>query len=197
MPEGYRQEKKLLKVRKYLHTTDKNKNGIFFGYKSNGELSDTSFFGAKNVAGSKFGDVIYIPATSKVEDHAKLSGPSVLRNLLTNILQDVVESSEPFSSFQDAFKAFSSDIKEEKTSDGHSLQGVENDLNEMINSWGTSFSLKISSPSTSEIIKSMLNFDFYDNAHDKPQNIDQFGTGFQRHFIYSLKKSDKPTSHKS
>ena len=42
------------------------------------------------------------------------------------------------------------------------------------------------SPSTSEIIKSLLSYQCIDKFHGKPLAADQFGSGFQRYFIYSL-----------
>lgn len=56
----------------------------------------------------------------------------------------------------------------------------------MLSSWETEFKLKLTAPSTADIIKSMVGYDVFDRAHGKPQGADQFGSGFQRHFIYSL-----------
>jgi predicted ATP-dependent endonuclease of OLD family len=186
LANDYKLSNNRLKIRKYLKTEDKNKNGYFFGYDKNNILMDNPFYGAKNVGVDKLGDVIYIPATSKVEEHTKLGGSSVLKDLLTNILQDVVENSDSFSKLQNEFGIFSNNIKQETSSNGYSLAGVETDLNSLIGDWGATFSLNISSPSINEIIKSMTDFNFFDKVHNRPQNVDQFGSGFQRHFIYSL-----------
>ena len=39
--------------------------GLIFAYKRNGDLSDSPFYGAKNVGSGKFGDIIFIPRSAK------------------------------------------------------------------------------------------------------------------------------------
>jgi predicted ATP-dependent endonuclease of OLD family len=186
LANDYRQQDKTLRVRKYFKVGDKNRDGFIFGYKTDGTLSSEPFYGAKNVQSGKFGDIVFIPAVSKVDEHTKLSGPSALRDLLTNVLEAVVESSPSYGKFSTDFEAFAQGIKTEKTGDGRSLSGLESELSRLLESWGTVFKLDMKSPSTSEIIKSLLSYQCIDKFHGKPLAADQFGSGFQRHFIYSL-----------
>lgn len=191
LAENYHLPANTLRVRKYFQTMakthdDKPASGSIFGYKPDGSISNEPFYGAKNVQSGKFGDIVYIPAVSKVDEHTKLSGPSALRDLLTNVLEDVVESSAAFNQFNTDFSDFAGGIKTEKTDDGRSLENLENDLNALLGTWDAEFKLKLTAPSTADIIKSMLRYDFFDKAHGKAQSADQFGSGFQRHFIYSL-----------
>ena len=165
-------------------------------------MSGDPFYGAKNVQSGKFGDVVFIPAVSKVDEHTKLSGPSALRDLLTNVLEAVVESSPSYEKFSKDFENFAKGIKTEKTTDGRSLAGLESELSALLESWGTGFQLDMKSPSTAEIIKSLLSYQCVDKAHGKSLGADQFGSGFQRHFIYSLiqlgaKYIDKKPSKKA
>jgi predicted ATP-dependent endonuclease of OLD family len=182
----YRQQDKTLRVRKLLKTGDKNKDGYIFGYKTDGMLSDEPFYGAKNVQSGKFGDIVFIPAVSKVDEHTKLSGPSALRDLLSNVLEAVVASSPSYEAFSRNFEAFAQGVKTEKTGDGRSLAGLEADLSGLLSSWGTDFQLEMKSPSMAEIIKTLVSYQCVDKAHGKALAADQFGSGFQRHFIYSL-----------
>lgn len=182
----YRQQDKTLRVRKLLKTGDKNKDGYIFGYKTDGMLSDEPFYGAKNVQSGKFGDIVFIPAVSKVDEHTKLSGPSALRDLLSNVLEAVVASSPSYEAFSRNFEAFAQGVKTEKTGDGRSLAGLEADLSGLLSSWGTAFQLEMKSPSMAEIIKTLVSYQCVDKAHGKALAADQFGSGFQRHFIYSL-----------
>jgi hypothetical protein len=186
LAQDYRQPDKILKVKKFLKSDDKKKDGYIFGYKSDGSLLSDPFYGAKNVQSGKFGDIVFIPAVSKVDEHTKLSGPSALRDLLTNVLEAVVASSESYSKLENDFKGFSEGIKTEKTADGRSLTGFEADLSSLLESWGADFQIKLKSPSVAEIIKTLLSFHCIDRAHGKPLLVEQFGSGFQRHFIYSL-----------
>ncbi|MDD5309097.1 MAG: AAA family ATPase, partial [Deltaproteobacteria bacterium] len=128
LADDYKQQSKMLHVRKYFKTGDKNREGSIFGYKTDGSLSDDPFYGAKNVQSGKFGDIAFIPAVSKVDEHTKLSGPSALRDLLTNVLEAVVASSRSYTKFSQDFDAFAKGIKSETTTDGRSLAGLETEL---------------------------------------------------------------------
>lgn len=191
LKDEYKAQDKTLKVRKYFQTSEKlhdakNAAGSILGYKSDGSLSNEPFYGAKNVQSGKFGDLIYIPAISKVDEHTKLSGPSALRDLITNIMSDVVEGSDAYKTLTESVSAFAGSIRAIETEDKRSLSNFENDLNALLAPWQTNFNLKFTAPSTAEIIKSMLGWDIRDNHHDRPQGVEYFGSGFQRHFIYSL-----------
>ena len=130
--------------------------------------------------------MIYIPAVSKVDEHTKLSGPSALRDLISNIMSDVVENSDAYKNLSESVKEFSTQIKTLGTNDNHSLAAFEKDFNKQIAEWDTTFQLTFTTPSTSEIIKSMLGWELKDNNYEKALNVDSFGSGFQRQFIYSL-----------
>jgi putative ATP-dependent endonuclease of OLD family len=186
LADDYRQHDKTLRVRKFLKTVDKNKDGSIFGCKSDGSLSAEPFYGAKNVQSGKFGDIVFIPAVSKVDEHTKLSGPSALRDLLTNVLETVVASSVSYEKFSKDFEVFAQGVKTETTDDGRSLAGLEADLSALLESWDAAFQLEMKSPSMAEIIKTLLSYQCIDKAHGKALAADQFGSGFQRHFIYSL-----------
>lgn len=180
-----------LKVRKYFQTKyqlkdGKSAKGSILGYKTDGTLSNESFYGAKNVQNGKLGNIIYIPAISKIDDFTKLSGPSALRDLITNIMSGVIQDSVPYTQFESSVKMFSKNIKDTKTKDNKSLSGFEQELNGMLSEWGTEFSMSFKTPSSAELIKNMIQWDLIDAALEKAQTADKFGSGFQRHFIYSI-----------
>jgi putative ATP-dependent endonuclease of the OLD family len=191
LADDYKVPEKQLRVRKYFQTTTKTHDGkpatgSIFCYKSDGTLSNEPFYGAKNVQSGKFGDLVYVPAISKVDEHAKLSGPSALRDLLTDIMSDVVEAGKAYGEFSASVQKFSASIRDEKTVDDRSLSGFESELNALLKPWDSEFKLKFPPPSAAEIIKSMLGWDLIDKSYGKPQGIDYYGSGFQRYFIYSL-----------
>jgi len=101
-------------------------------------------------------------------------------------MSDVVEGSDAYKTLADSVTAFASSVRAIETEDKRSLSNFESDLNALLAPWLTNFSLKFTTPSTAEIIKSMLGWDIRDNHHEKPQSVEYFGSGFQRHFIYSL-----------
>ena len=132
LADDYQQQDKTLRVRKLFKTDNKAKDGSIFGYKTDGSMSTDPFYGAKNVQSGKFGDIVFIPAVSKVDEHTKLSGPSALRDLLTNVLEAVVASSPSYEKFSKDFESFAQGVKTEKTGDGRSLAGLEADLSGLL-----------------------------------------------------------------
>jgi len=191
LADSYKGQERTLRVRKLFQTKNKGADGksaagSIYGYKSDGTLSDEPFYGAKNVQSGKFGDLIYIPAVSKVDEHTKLTGPSALRDLLTDVMSDVVEGGRAYSEFAISVENFAATILKEKTKDDRSLEGFQDSLNELLEPWQTKFALRFPPPSAADIIKQMVNWDLLDEFHGKAQGVDYYGSGFQRHFIYSL-----------
>lgn len=191
LADTYKLSPNRLKVRKFFQTKTqlkdgKNAKGAIVGYKADGTLSDEHFYGAKNVQTGKLGNVIYIPAISKVDDFTKLSGPSALRDLITNIMSGVIQGSAPYAQFESSVEVFSKEIKNAQTEDNKSLSGFEHELNGMLGEWGTEFSMSFRTPSSAELIKNMVQWDLIDGVLEKAQTADKFGSGFQRHFIYSI-----------
>jgi putative ATP-dependent endonuclease of the OLD family len=191
LAENYRIGANALVVRKYFEVEDRGKTsrikaGCIYGMQPDGTFSEDQFYGAKNVQQGKLGEIIYIPAVSRVDEHTKLSGPSALRDLLSNILDDVVESSTAFSRLKEDFAEFAETIKSEKTEGGRSLDQFESELSDHLSSWNTTFRINIDSPRPADIIKNLMRYECIDGAIQRPQCADDFGSGFQRHFIFSL-----------
>jgi len=146
LPEHYQRDDQRFKVRRWFQTTEKDAkrkslNGVIAAYLPDGKLNNEPAFGAANVQKGKFGEVIYIPAVSTVDEHTKVSGPSALRDLLNDVLKGVVTASDSYSEFSGAFENFRQSIKDDKSTDGRSLKGLESQINQRIESWGAHFSL--------------------------------------------------------
>ena len=125
LKDEWKQPDRRLKVRKYFQTQEQGSDGKtklgIYAYNQDGQIADGLFYGAKNIQQGKLGDIIYIPAVSKLDEHTKLSGPSALRELLNDILKKLVKSSSAFSKLTSEFETFSDNIKAEKTDDEKSL----------------------------------------------------------------------------
>lgn len=186
LADYYKVQNRQLRLRKYFKAPAKLKAGVIYGYKNGGELSEDQFYGAKDVQRGKLGDIVYIPAMSQVDEHTKLSGPSALRDLLSNIMESVVSRGEAFADLRKNFQHFSEEVYHESTEDQRSLEGLESKLNEMLTPWNSEFRLNFRPPSASETIKSLLEWELIDGFHGQQQRIEYFGSGFQRHFIFSL-----------
>jgi hypothetical protein len=88
--------------------------------------------------------------------------------------------------FSTSVETFASTVLKEKTKDDRSLEGFQNAFNKLLEPWQTKFALRFPPPSAADIIKQMVNWDLLDEFHGQPQGVDYYGSGFQRHFIYSL-----------
>ena len=188
LKEEYRSTEKKLCLRKYLKSKEKAKTGAIFFKSSSGEVSSDSFYGAKNVQCGKIGELIYIPAISKVDEQTKLSGPSSLRDLLNYVVSGVIEKSLSYREFCSSVERFSSaalyTTSEEKES--VSLDRIQQEMNKFLSSWNTKFSLRFSPPSATDLVKNMVAWSLHDKDLKFDQDISRCGSGFQRHFIYSL-----------
>jgi putative ATP-dependent endonuclease of OLD family len=172
------------RVRRWFYPQDKAKAG-FLGYENN-SLSENMFYGWKNVGQAKLGSVIYVPATSRLDEHTKLSGPSALRDLINDILKSIVKSSAAYIELRNQFKTFESLVKLEETPDKRSLGGLEGRINDELGEWGAKFNLEVVSPEVEEIIKTLIKHSIVDSSLDVPLESSAFGHGFQRHLILTL-----------
>lgn len=184
--DEYKSDERILRLRKYLKSADKKKNGVIFFKSALGEVFNEAFYGAKNVQGGKIGELIYIPAISKVDDQTKLSGPSALRELLNHVVSSVVGESDSYKKFCEDVDWFSSDALKTTSEEGHSLNAVRERINDFLTPWNTEFSLRFNPPSASDLVKNMIGWGLWDNALKFDLDVSRCGSGFQRHFIYSL-----------
>jgi len=189
LKEEYRLENNRLRVRKYLASSDlnrvkKNQSNIF-AY-ANGKLSETLFYGSKNISEAKLGTVIYIPDVMKTEDALKLTGPSPFREILSFVMSKVVKKSRAYNSLQESFKTFHSDFSVETSSDGYSLDSVKENINTYLEDWGVKFDFTIDPIESDEILKNLVNPVLSDKDLKKQVEIGDFGQGLQRHLIYTL-----------
>ncbi len=191
LKEEYRSANDTFRVRNYLHSKENGEDGKAksgpYAY-VNGELSGERFYGFKNVGQGKFGEIIYIPAVSKIDEHTKLTGPSALRDLVNAVLSDVLESSTAYAELCKSFTSFETNLKSESTGDGRSLHGIETDVSEELEPWGASFQLKINPMGIDEIVRGLIGHEIVDGELGKNQPISSYGQGFQRSVIYTLIK---------
>lgn len=180
----YRQAGERFRVRRVLHSADKA-NLHLYAYEG-GVLSANQFYGEDSVGKGKLGEVVHIPAVTKLEDMTKFSGTSPLRDLVNAIFKKLVKGSEAFANFQSAVNKFGKDIQAEETSDKRSLRGLEEDINSGLNDWEAKFKLKVSPLSETEVVKSLLDYEIYDEVLKANQSASSYGHGFQRQLIYRL-----------
>lgn len=177
-------------LRKYLRTEalgsdGKPKSGLY-AYE-NGTLSEGRFYGEKNVQQGKLGDIVFIPSVSRIDEHTKLSGPSVFRDLVGDLLKKIVGPSEAFKQLQDAVSDFGKKIKSQKAEEGgNSLDSIEAELSKEISDWGVDFSIDVNALQADDVPKFLIGHSLRDHALGTNQAPSSYGQGFQRHLIFAL-----------
>ena len=189
LKDEYRTGDRRFRVRKYFRSTEKDDEGKtrtgIYAY-VDGSISGSRFYGAKNVQQGKLGDIIYIPAASKLDEHTKLTGPSALRELLNSALRGVVARSPSYQALSEAFVSFGAAVKTEEAHPGWSLAQIESTVSREIEDWGLKFSLDINPINPDDIIKSLVGHHVIDGVLGASLSPDAFGQGFQRHLIFVL-----------
>jgi predicted ATP-dependent endonuclease of OLD family len=193
LKDEYQQQingEKFFIVRKYLNHSTKVQSGSsnIYSYE-NGELSDNFFYGWKNVAQGKLGNILYIPAVSQIAEYTKLSGPSYLRNTLDFISKKIISSGGSFQKLNAAFTDFTDKFKQEKTKDGFSLDGFINDINSEIKDRKVKVDFSIRPLDVADITKNLIEPYIKDEVlGDNKLPIESFGEGLQRRLVYTLIK---------
>lgn len=186
----YKSSNGTFRVRNYVRPStgaDGKARTGYYAYE-NHALSENLFYGAKNVGSGKVGNIVYIPAVSKIDDNTKLSGPSALRDLVAAVLNKVVAGSPAYQELTKAFDSFEGSIKTQTSADGQSLQSLEKEVTDEITSWEASFSLAVQSIQPEDILKTLIKPQLIDETHGGEIDQARFGAGFQRHLIYTLIK---------
>lgn len=190
LKEEYKRPGNHFRVRRYFTSADPElvdpKQSNIYAYEKD-ILSKNLFYGAKNPASAKLGNIIYIPELSKSGDNLKLSGPSPLREIAFFVFKKAVINTKAFHDLGDSLNSFNELFQSETTSDEFSLNGLVSDINEQINNWGIRFGFRIGSLKPEDIVKNLLSHYIQDNnLKDAEIDIDNLGQGVQRHIIYTL-----------
>ncbi len=192
LKEEYRSEDKILRVRKYFQSTNKdlvkaNQSNIY-GYES-GKLSSNLFYGAKNISQAKLGKIIYIPAVSKTDETLKLTGPSPFRDMVNFVMKRAVLESPSFENLKAAFDKFNTDFKNEASKEGFSINSLIGDINSEIENWSIRFGVTVNPIRPEDIVKNLLSHYIEDmGLGGKELNLTSLGQGVQRHLIFTLIK---------
>lgn len=189
LKDEYRLPDDTFRVRKYFKSTEpgsdgKLKTGIYAYI--GGSLSETRFYGFTNVGQGKFGELIYIPAVSKLEDQTKLTGPSPLRDLVNSVLKPVMSKSQAYQDLKTSFERFEGSIKTETTDEGYSLESIERDITAEIAQWDTSFRLAVNPIGTDDLVKGLICPEIEDGVLGQAQPTNCYGQGFQRSLVFAL-----------
>lgn len=189
LADKYNEEssEKLLTVRRYLKSTiievKPNQSNIYAIV--NGQPEKDLFYGAKNVGTAKVGSIIYIPALTTPSEQLKTTGPSPLRNMLNFMLKRVVSNSQAYQQLNDAFGKLNDEARDQ---DGF-LSEISKPINKAIEGWNIKLDMSVNPVNPEEISKSLVKYVFVDEIlGDVAFDLDRYGHGFQRSFIYEIIK---------
>ena len=151
-----------------------------------GKEDDSLFYGAKNVSSAKCGAVIYIPALTTTESQFKTAGTSPFKALLSHFMR----KSAGFDKGLEVLRTAFSDFNEVARGEDGFLTQMQEPINRALKSWGISLDIRIAPIDANEIGKNLIHPAFVDGVVSKErQDIDHFGSGFQRTVIYELIKA--------
>ena len=190
LKKEYCSDDKLLKVRRFF-LSDKNgvvkaKESNIYGYE-NGVLSNSLFYGAKNISQAKLGSMLYIPEVNKTEDTLKLTGPSPFRDMVNFVMKRAVKESESYSNLKASFDTFNQCFKGECSLDGFSVNALVEAINKEVEGWRIRFGVDVNPLKPEELVKNLLTHYIEDeNLDGKRVSISTYGQGLQRHLIYTL-----------
>jgi len=188
LKEEYRLPNNKLKVRKYIKTSEVGDDGKpkfgYYAYDKDGKICGNLFYGEKNVGSGKLGGLIYIPAQSNLEEQTKLTGPSPLKELITNVLERVIEGNAAYDKLKTDLSEFSEKIKTAQTEDEKSLTRLESEISDSLQGWNTKFKFDFKTLDAGSIIKNLVSYKIGEAVDN--MNASQMGSGFQRHLIFSL-----------
>ncbi|TSA78494.1 AAA family ATPase, partial [Deinococcus detaillensis] len=118
-------------------------------------------------------------------DQIKLSGPSVLRNIISYAFENLAEKQTAFSHLRESVER----INQEFRDDGGLLKDTKSSFDSQLSEWGIEVKFSAKHIDESDIIKLMIDFGFADkNSPDKEISIENYGHGFQRSVIFNLIK---------
>lgn len=178
---------RLLTVRRYFRSNERevrtNQSNIYAII--NGKPESDLFYGARNVGTAKVGSVVYIPALTTPGDQLKTSGPSPLRNMLNFMLKRVVSKSVAYQELSAAFDR----LNEEARTENGFLSEISAPINDAIADWKVKLDMSVNPVGPEDISKSLVKYVFVDMIlGNVPFELDRYGHGFQRSFIYELIK---------
>lgn len=186
----YRSDDGVLQVRRYFQSEDKdrvkqNQSNIYAF--EGGELSESLFYGAKNIGQAKLGKLIYIPEVAKTDDSLKVSGPSPFRDMMNFVMKRAVLQSQSFSKLSESFDVFNSNFKQEASADGFSVNAVVDAINQEFENWRIHFGVEVNPLKPEDIVKTLMHHYIEDeNLGGERVSISSYGQGLQRHLIYTL-----------
>ena len=132
--------------------------------------------------------VSYLPSMSKPSDDLKMSGASLLKDLIGDSIRAAFEKLGAVGQLQKTVRRL---VVGSKNSDkGESaLSKFESKVAHEISNWGASFVLGTKDLDVADVIKNLLEVRIGDIQTHGETEIDRFGSGFQRNLIFSIIKS--------
>jgi len=190
LPKEFQRKDRKLKVRRWFHVSDELstewKTGRFYIYLSDGKTVSKKTVSKSSAIDIPLGNLVYIPALSRVDEHLKLNGPSAMRDLM-RIAFDGNDSTESKNKQRaKAIENLFDSLLGGKRKRRLIFENIESELKESLSSWDVSFRFSTKNHETEALIKALFGWELVDESTRSEIGIAEFGSGFQRHFTASL-----------
>lgn len=131
----------------------------------------------------------YLPSISNPSADIRLTGTSLLKDLIGDSLKLIFEKSQVVRGLQDTITKLVKGSKENKEAGENKVLEFEKKVSEEVQEWGATFTLGTKSLEVTDIVKTMLEVSICDQQTDGATDIGRFGSGFQRSLIFSIIKA--------
>ncbi len=131
----------------------------------------------------------YLPSISNPSADIKLSGTSLLKDLIGDSVKLILEKTGAVQELQDTIAKLIKGSKENKETGENKVLEFEKKVSEEVQEWGATFTLGTKSLEATDIVKTMLEVSICDQKTDGAMDIGRFGSGFQRSLIFSIIKA--------
>lgn len=172
-------------LRQYLK---ENKDAINVNY----QIEETQFMGAKNVAQSLFGEVLFIPAVTVASSELSAKGSSMFNRLYSRIASKLTEANPLYREASAALTRLVDSMNKikldgsENTERPEELTHLENLIASELTAWKSTIEIEFQVPNVDDSVKLDTSVLIHDGVKT---DIDRKGNGLQRSLVFALIKS--------
>lgn len=135
---------------------------------------------------SLIGSMIYVPALGRIDDHVKLGGPSPMRDLFRFVIDRETGNRGSRGQVDAAIENLRRALVGGSRNRAGLFSSIEKDLDGLLKPWNASFRVNAGQTDEEAIVKALIDWQIVDNSTGIGMGINEFGSGFQRHFGASL-----------
>lgn len=148
-------------------------------------LSSNQFYGWTDTA--KLGNIVVIPALSRVDDHMKMTNTTAFGQMMTPFVKELF-ADDGETELRKAAEAMATSVATMGAHFRKTAIDIESAINSDLGGWGLTFSVGTNAPDAQKLLTDCISHAISDPCVADSQPVGSFGQGFQRHLIYVLLK---------